>query len=96
MHEQADDLLRPFFHALDVKIDLSADLVLGGLIFFRGVGVGVMGGTSVAAGDDHPFAGLFLDVIEKIDQDRIDVFFAADEREAVAGAPFAIGKPIGG
>ncbi len=54
-----------------------------------------MGGASVSAGDDDPFSGLFLDVVEEVDEDRIDVLFIVDDGKAVAGTSFAIGTGSG-
>ena len=84
LHEKADDLLRPVFHPLHIKIDLGSDLVLRGSIFLGWVGVSVMDRTAVAAGDDHSFPCLFLDEIQQIQQDTIDIFFAGKDREAMA------------
>ena len=71
LHEKADDLLRPVFHPLHIKIDLGSDLVLRGSIFLGWVGVSVMDRTAVAAGDDHSFPCLFLDEIQQIQQDTM-------------------------
>lgn len=51
-----------------------------------------MDGATVSAGDDDALAGLFLEVIEEVDEDGIDGFFAVDDGEAVAAAPFTIGE----
>lgn len=91
LHEDAGDLLGPLLHALDVEVDLGADLVFGELVLFGGVGVGVVGGTAVAAGDDDPLAGLFLDVVEEVEEDGVDVLLAVDDGEAVSAGAFAVG-----
>jgi hypothetical protein len=85
LHEEAGDLLRALFHPLDVKVDLGPNEVLRGLVFKRGIGIGVVGGTAVAAGDDDPFAGLFLEVVEEVDEDGVDGLFPFENGEAVSG-----------
>jgi hypothetical protein len=75
---------------LDVEIDLRANLVFRGAVFFARVGVGVMDRAAVAAGYNHSLASLFLNVVEKVYEDGIDVFFILKDGKAVAGASFAI------
>lgn len=79
------------FHADDVKIDFGADLVFGGPVFFGGIGVGVVGGTPVSTGDDDSFSGFFLNVVEKIGEDRINGFFTVQDGESVSVTAIAVG-----
>ena len=51
-----------------------------------------MVGAAVAAGDDDPFTGFLLDIVEEVDEDGIDVLFAADNGKSVPGASVAVGK----
>lgn len=95
LHEEACHLEGAILHPLNVKIGFGADLVFGDAVFHRRVGIGVMGGTSVPAGDDNPFPGLFLHIVEEIDENRIDPFLAMDDGQPVASLSFAIGKGLG-
>ncbi len=90
LHEKTNDLLGPLLHTLDVKVNLSANLMLGNLVLFRGVGIGVVRGTAVAAGNNDPLACLLLDEVEQVDKDGIDVLLAAEDGKTVAAR--AVGK----
>lgn len=92
LHEKADNFLGPFFHPLDVKVDFSANLMLGGTVFLGGVGIEIVGRTPVAAGDDDSLASLFLDVVEEVDEDGINSFLIVDDGKAVARRAFTVGK----
>jgi hypothetical protein len=80
---------------LDVEVGLGAHLVFGGTVLFGGIGVDIVGRTTMTTGDDDPFASLFLDVVEEIDKDRIDVFLPVDDGEAMTGAPITVNEGDG-
>ena len=42
------------------------------------------------AGDDHSLARLLLDVIEQVDQNRINPLLAGNDGQAMAAAPLAV------
>jgi len=90
LHEQANDLKRLVLHALDVKVHLGANLVLGGAGFSAGVRIEVVDGTLVARGDDRPAACLLLKVIEQLYKDKVDILLIAEDRQAVPGAPLTV------
>lgn len=75
-HEKFYDLFGLPLKALDVKVDFGADGVFGGLVKRGGVGVGVVHGAAVTAGDDNFLAGLGLQVIEEVEQYGVDEFLA--------------------
>ena len=54
-----------------------------------------MGRAPVAAGDDDPFAGLLLEVIEEVDEDGVDALLASDDGKTMATAPLAIEDRLG-
>ncbi len=92
LHDEADDLLGPLLHALHVKVNFGADLVFGGAVLLRGVRIDVMNGTAMSTGDNDSLAGFFLDVVKKLYKNGIDVLLAAEDREAMATAPFTVRK----
>ena len=96
LDEEGDDLEGLVLEPLHVKVDFGAELVLGGAVLLGGVGVGVVDGTPVAAGDDGAAASLLLQIVEELDQNRIDAFFPMDDGEAVARTSFAVGNGDGG
>jgi hypothetical protein len=81
--DQLNDLFRLIFKSLYIKIDLGSDLVLGDAVFFGRVGISIMGGTSMAAGNDDPFARCFLKVVEEFKEDGIDPLFPMDQGKAM-------------
>jgi hypothetical protein len=83
VHEDGDDFFALILHPFDVKINLCTDEVLGGLGSFGGIGVKVVSGTAVTASDDHLFSGFSLNVVEKIDEDRVDELFVVFDGKAM-------------
>ncbi len=71
-HEDLDDFFRLRLKTLDVEIDFGADHVLRILIIGGVVGIGVVDRAAVPAGDDDLSSGLRLNLVEKVDQDRIN------------------------
>lgn len=92
LHNVSDNFVGAVFHPLDVKVDFGANLVLGNAVFFGGIGVAVVNGAAVAAGNDDSLAGLLLEVVKEVCEDGIDPFLAAQNGEAVPGAPFTVGQ----
>lgn len=96
IHQDLHDLKRLFFESLDVEVDFGPNLMLGDKVFLGGVRVGIVLRAAVAAGNDHFFTGFFLYVVQKVDEDRVDAFFAVDDGKSVAGRPFAVADRIFG
>ena len=63
--DEVDNFLRAVFKPLHIEGDLGADHMLGIEVRFGRVGVGVVLGAAVAAGDDNFLAGLRLYIIDQ-------------------------------
>ena len=74
--DELGDFFGVAFESFDVKIDLGADHVEGGRPFWLGVPVVI--GAPVAAGDDNFFFRDFLNMVEEVDQNRVDVLGVVD------------------
>lgn len=95
LHDEACDFLGAVFHALDIEIDFSPYLVFGGAVFFGRIGIGIVSGASMSAGDDHSLSGLFLEIVQKIEKDGINVFLIADYGKAMTASSLAVGARSG-
>jgi len=73
--------------------------MLGGFVILGGVGIGVVGRAAVSTGDDDFFLGLFLYIVQEVEEGRIDVLFSFFEGQAVLLHPSTVddegGLPIG-
>jgi hypothetical protein len=85
LHQKTGDLLGAVLHPLNVKVYLCPYLMLRGPVLLGGVGIEIVSRTAVATGDDHPLTSPLLDEIEEVEEDRVDVFFALEDGEAMAG-----------
>ncbi len=69
--------------------------MLGGAVIAGLISVNIVIGTAMATGDDDATTCFLLQVIEDFNEDRIDVFFAMDEREPMLCTSLAIGDGQG-
>lgn len=90
LHQELDDLHRTLFHVLHIEIYLRSHLMLGKLVIFRGIDVGIVHRTAMAARDDDPLACRFLNIVHEIDQNRINALLAMDNGKTMPRAPLTI------
>ncbi len=83
LHQKGDHFQRLIFHALNIKIYFCTNLMLRGLVGLRGIYIGVMHRTAMAAGNNHAPRGLGLQIIQQLNQDRIHVLFTLNDRQSM-------------
>jgi len=66
--------------------------VLGDFVLRGRIRISIVDRTPVTTGYDHPLACLFLDVVEELWEDRIDVLLAADDGQPMAATSFTISE----
>jgi hypothetical protein len=92
LHEKSNNLLGPFLHPLHIKIHLRPNLVLGRSALFRKVRIRIVLRATVPTSDDDPLPRLFLNIVQEINQNRINRLFTPNDRQAMPRMPPTIGE----